>query len=406
MPAITGLRGRPAAALLATIALGAGVAACSDGRGGSDPATSAPKEVSTTKVQVVEGLGKKGSFDPAALYDRLSPGVVTILSLFDGNANPLRQGGDQEGGQGSGFVIDDSGLIATNAHVVTSGDPPNVRRAKQVYVEFSDGNRVRASIVGADPNADVALLRIAPGGLSLTPLRLGHSSELIVGAPVAAIGSPFGERQSLSVGVVSAVDRNIDSLTQFSIGNAIQTDAAINPGNSGGPLLNGKGQVLGINSQIKSTSGGGEGVGFAIPVDSVRRSLRELRKDGKVEYGYLGVTSQPLYPQLARRLDIKERSGALVVNVQHGSPADKAGLETGDDKIEFQGQQDIPSNGDVIVAVDGKKLSQADDLADLVSSRAPGGEVELDVVRQGKRRTVKVKLGTRPERGPQRQQQP
>jgi S1-C subfamily serine protease len=406
MASITALRGRPAAALLATVALGAGVAACGGRDDGSNSGAQAPKEVTTTKVQVVEGLGKKGGFDPSALYDRLSPGVVTILSLFDGSANPLSQGGDQEGGQGSGFVIDSSGLIATNAHVVTSGDPPNTKKAKQVYVEFSDGNRIRASIVGADLNADVALLRIAPGGLDLTPLRLGHSRELIVGAPVAAIGSPFGERQSLSVGVVSAVDRNIDSLTQFSIGNAIQTDAAINPGNSGGPLLNGKGQVLGINSQIKSTSGGGEGVGFAIPVDTVRRSLRELRKDGKVEYGYLGVTSQPLYPQLARRLKIKDGSGALVVNVQKGSPADRAGLDAGDDKIEFQGQQDIPSDGDVIVAVDGKKLSQADDLADLVSRRAPGDEIELDVVRQGKHRTVKVKLGTRPERRPQSQQQP
>jgi 2-alkenal reductase len=164
--------------------------------------------------------------------------------------------------------------------------------------------------------------------------------------------------------------------------------------------------VLGINSQIKSTSGGGEGVGFAIPVDTVRRSLRELRKDGKVEYGYLGVTSQPLYPQLARRLKIQDGSGALVVNVQKGSPADRAGLDAGDDKIEFQGQQDIPSDGDVIVAVDGKKLSQADDLADLVSRRAPGDEIELDVVRQGKHRTVKVKLGTRPEGRPQSQQQP
>ena len=319
----------------------------------SDPAPVA-QEVRTTKVEVVEGLGEKGSFDASALYDRLSPGVVTVISLFGDNGASILRGEDGgEGGQGSGFILDGEGYIATNAHVVTTGEPPRTKRAKQVYVELSDGNRVGAKIVGDDPNADVALLKIDPAGLKLTPIELGKSSDLAVGTPVAAIGSPFGERQSLSVGVISALDRSIDSLTQFTIGDAIQTDAAINPGNSGGPLLNGQGQVLGINSQIKSTSGGGEGVGFAVPVDTVRRSLRELRRDGKVDYGYLGVTSQPLYPQLAKRLDLPDTAGALIVQVQKGSPADKSGLETGGRKIEFQGQPDIPADGDVILAVDG-----------------------------------------------------
>ena len=198
----------------------------------------------------------------------------------------LEDGG--EGGQGSGFVLDDEGYIATNAHVVTKEDD-NSARAERVFVQFPDGNRVPAEIVGHDPNADVALLKVEPSGLELTPLRLGRSAGLQVGEPVAAIGSPFGEEQSLSVGVVSALDRNIQSLTRFGIGDAIQTDAAINPGNSGGPLLDAHGRVIGINAQIKSQSGGGEGVGFAIPVDAVRRSLAELREDGRVEYGYLGV---------------------------------------------------------------------------------------------------------------------
>ena len=228
--------------------------------------------MTTTRVKVVEGIGSKGGFDPAQIYDRLAPGVVTILSLFEGGASILDDGG--EGGQGSGFVIDGEGYIATNAHVVTSDSGG---RAEQVFVEFSDGNRVEAKIVGVDPNADVALLKVDPSGLSLTPLRLGVSHGIVVGEPVAAIGSPFGERQSLSIGVISAIDRNIESLTRFQIGDAIQTDAAINPGNSGGPLLDAHGRVLGINAQIKSQSGGGEGVGFAIPVDAVSRSLRELR---------------------------------------------------------------------------------------------------------------------------------
>ena len=212
-----------------------------------------------------------------------------------------------------------------------------------------------AEIVGDDPYADVALIKVDPKGLSLTPLGLGSSQNLEVGEPVAAIGSPFGEQQSLTVGVISALNRNIESLTDFGIGNAIQTDAAINPGNSGGPLLNANGRVLGINSQIKSASGGGEGVGFAVPVDTVRRSLEELREDGKVSYGYLGVSSSVLYPQLAERLDLPVDDGAVVMEVVPDSPADEAGIETGDDKLNFQGQEDIPEDGDVILAVDGQQ---------------------------------------------------
>jgi 2-alkenal reductase len=219
---------------------------------------------------------------------------------------------------------------------------------------------------------------------------------------VAAIGSPFGERQSLSVGVVSAIDRNIESLTRFQIGNAIQTDAAINPGNSGGPLLNTKGEVLGINAQIKSQSGGGEGVGFAIPVDTVKRSLRELRDKGRVDYAFLGVTTLLLYPQLAERLDIPVHDGALVADVEAGSPADDAGLEAGSREISFQGQQEVPADGDVIVSVDGRKLTRHDDLADVISALPAGKRVRLEVLRDGDRRTVEVELGRRPAQATER----
>ena len=389
------------AAALASLALG--LAACSDddegGSGGSVAQAETRAEVRTTRVEVVEGLGAKGGLDASALYDRLSPGVVTILSVFDGGASLLGEDGG-EGGQGSGFVLDGEGYIATNAHVVTTGEAPDSERAKEVYVQFSDGNQVPAKIIGEDPNSDVALIKVDPAGLDLTPLELGHSGDIRVGEPVAAIGSPFGERQSLSIGVVSALDRNIESLTAFAIGNAIQTDAAINPGNSGGPLLDAQGRVLGINSQIKSTGGGGEGVGFAVPVDTVRRSLGELREDGSVDYGYLGVTSQSLYPQLAEKLGLPERSGALIVRVEPGSPADEADLAAGTRRIEFQGQSDIPAGGDVIVGVDGRKLSLRDDLADLVSSKSAGDRVKLEVVRGDDRRTVTVELGERPERAP------
>ena len=255
-----------------------------------------------------------------------------------------------------------------------------------------------AEIVGEDPNADVALLKVDPQGLSLTPLELGEPDGISVGEPVAAIGSPFGERQSLTVGVISAVDRSIQSLTEFQIGNAIQTDAAINPGNSGGPLLDGHGRVIGINAQIKSTSGGGEGVGFAIPVDAVRRSLRELQEKGRVDYGYLGVSTLVLWPQLAERLDLPVRDGALVQEVEPGSPAEDAGIEAGDRQITFQGQPEIAVGGDVIVAVDGRRLTRRDDLADLISARSAGDKVELQVLRDGDRRTVRVTLDRRPAR--------
>ena len=180
----------------------------------------------------------------------------------------------------------------------------------------------------------------------------------------------------------------------------IQTDAAINPGNSGGPLLDAGGRVLGINSQIKSAGGGGEGVGFAVPVDAVRRSLRELRRSGKVSYGYLGVSALSLYPQLAERLDLPVKSGALVEEVVADSPADDADLDDGDEKIEFQGQKDIPSDSDVIVSVDGDKVTRSHNLSDLIGRHAEGDKVKLDIVRDGDRKAVEVTLGKRPARAP------
>jgi len=369
-------------------------AGCSVGDDEKDSASSdAPEQVETTRVQVVHGIGTKSGFDAGSIYDRLAPGVVTIISLFGETDGPL---GSQAGGLGSGFVLDGDGYIGTNAHVVTNGT--GLSRARQVYVDFADGNRVSARIVGIDPNADVALLKIDPEGLSLTPLELGELDQLRVGDPVAAIGSPFGEEQSLSVGVISALDRNIASLTDFGIGDAIQTDAAINRGNSGGPLLDGHGRVIGINAQIKTETGEGAGVGFAIPVDAVKRSLELLREDGEADYGYLGVSTQELYPQLADKLGLDVEVGALVSEVVDDSPADDAGLTAGDRLIDFQGQTDIAADGDVIVAVNGDDLTRTADLADLISLLDPGDTVELGILRDGERRTVEVELGERPRR--------
>jgi S1-C subfamily serine protease len=347
-----------------------------------------------TTVEVVRPAPARGAaFDPAAIYARDSPGVVTVFSVLGGATTPL--GGSGGEGLGSGFVLDGAGEIATNAHVVTEGTGSSIARAKEVYVAFADGNEVSARIVGFDPNADVALLRIDPAGLRLRPLRLGTAQDLQVGSPVAAIGSPFGEPQSLSVGVVSAIDRSIESLTGFEIAGAIQTDAAINRGNSGGPLVNARGEVLGINSQIQTTSGGGEGVGYAIPVDTVRRTLAALRSDGTVRYAYLGVATSRIYPQLARRFGLPVTQGAWVQEVVPGGPADHAGLRAGHKAVRFQART-VNDGGDVVTAIDGRALDDESALGVALARHGPGDVVVLRVYRDGRARDVRVTLGTRP----------
>jgi S1-C subfamily serine protease len=378
-------------ALLALAGCGGGDDDPPQGGGGE----SAPRS-ETTRVEVIESSGREGGFDPKAIYESEAPGVVTVVSLFgsDGLESVL-EGEEGGGGVGSGFVLNGEGEIATNAHVVTSGQGDAMRRAREVYVEFADGNTVEAEVVGADPNADIALLRIDPKGLSLRPLPLGESTGVEVGEPVAAIGSPFGEQQSLSIGVVSAIDRSIQSLTNFSISGAIQTDAAINPGNSGGPLVDGEGRVIGVNQQIKSTSGGGEGVGFAVPINAVKRSLDMLRKDGEADYAYLGVASVELYPQLVEKFGIDVQRGAWVQEVNPGGPAEEAGIEGGGNPVEFQAQSYRPG-GDVITKVDGKPVEDSAELADVIADHAPGEEVPLEIHRDGDVRQVEVKLGERP----------
>jgi len=377
-----------------------GLAACGGGSNGANSAVTTTTTVggsSGHKTVVVQARG--GSFDPGSVYQAAAPGVVTIRSILPGGGVSSLFGG--KGGaaaQGSGFVISDDGEIATNAHVVTdatgSGSAP-IHEAKEVYVQFADRNQVPAEIVGFDPNADVALLKVDPEGLDLHPLELATEEEIEVGQPVAAIGSPFGEDNSLSVGVVSATDRSIESLTQFQIEGAIQTDASINPGNSGGPLLDALGRVVGIDQQINTTSGGNEGVGFAVPIDLVSRSIEELRSKGSVDYAYIGVTSQPLYPQLADRLEIPSDTGALVARVIPGSPADEAGLQGSDQTIHFQGQR-VAAGGDVIVAVDGHEIVGESDLPRLIARYDPGDTVTLRIIRDGETQDTDVTLGERP----------
>jgi len=356
------------------------------GDGDGSAAGGAPNATKTTTEMIVQTASE--GFDPAEVYREASPGVVTIRSIFDRGA-----------AEGSGFVLDSDGGIVTNAHVVTDGEGGNREEAKSVFVEFPDRNVVPAKIVGFDPFADVALLEVNPDGFDLHPLELGDDSELVVGQPVAAIGSPFGEQQSLSVGIVSATDRSVRSLTQFQIEGAIQTDASINPGNSGGPLLDAAARVIGINQQIETSSGANDGVGFAVPISTVQRSIDQLKQDGSADYAYIGVSSQALYPQLAAKLGLDAEYGGLLAEVVPDGPAEEAGLEGGDGKLRFQG---IPyrTGGDTILAVDGHPVVRPDDLARYISSFKPGREVTVEVLHDdGEREEVEVTLGERPVAG-------
>ena len=372
-------------ALLALLTALALLAGCGSGdETSTGDGASVAKVAGAPEPEVVVEASSPG-FDARRIYEEAAPGVVTIRSVFDGT-----------GAEGSGFVLDTKGEIVTNAHVVTDESSGSREPAKQVYIEFPDRNVVPAEVVGFDPFVDVALLKIAPDGLDLHPLELGNDKELRVGQPVAAIGSPFGEQQSLSVGVVSATDRSVQSLTKFEIAGAIQTDASINPGNSGGPLLDAGARVIGINQQIETNSGANDGVGFAVPVSAIKHSVDQLRKDGEAEYAYIGVSGQSLYPQLARKLDLDTTFGSLVAEVVPGGPAEKAGIEGGGDKLQFQAGQYL-TGGDVILQVDGRDIVRPDDLAEAVATSQPGDVVTLTVLRDGKREEVKVTLGKRPD---------
>jgi S1-C subfamily serine protease len=346
------------------------------------------------------GAGKPlagNDFDPAAIYRRRVSGVVTIISLF-GSQN-------DDAAQGSGFVVSSRGYILTNSHVITTAgeDPPGQTpdAASSVFVEFRDGDRVPASIVGWDVYDDVGVLKVNPNEHGLTPVPLGDSSAVVVGEPVAAIGSPFGNENSLSVGVVSATERSIESLTSsYDLVDAIQTDAPINRGNSGGPMFDARGRVIGINAQIRSESGNAEGVGFAVPINSAKRSMNQLISNGKVRYAWLGVSTQTVTPKLAAHFGFTRARGAAVQTVVEGGPADRAGLKGGTREETFRGVQFRPG-GDLIIAIDGHPVESAEDVVRVVTEQlVPGQTVRLTLLRGNDQLVVTLLLGERPANPP------
>jgi S1-C subfamily serine protease len=336
------------------------------------------------------------------IYADEGPGVAFIQA--DGVSDSSVFG--QEGGTatGSGFVVDDDGTIVTNAHVVDGAD--------EVTVSFEEGgDSIDAEVKGVDPDTDLAVLKIDPAEVeNLTVLPLGDSSDLQVGDPVVAIGNPFGLQRTVTTGIVSALQRQIDAPSGFSISNVIQTDASINPGNSGGPLLDAQGRVIGINSQIATGGGQGSvGIGFAVPVNTAKDLLPELRAGEEIERAYLGVSMATVNEDVASEADLPVDSGALVESVEEGTPAESAGLR-GSEIDELSGE--ISQAGDLIVAIDGEPVRSADDVVSAVAGKQPGDTVELEIYRGDDKRTVSVELGERPaalgggETQPQEEEEP
>ncbi len=350
------------------------------------------------EIETPDGAAKPlagNSFDPATIYQSRSGGVVTVYAYFDDRPPSERAA------QGSGFVISREGYILTSAHVVTTAGEgtSEAKAADRVFVGFRDRDRVEAAVVGWDVFDDVSVLKVEPAAHSLDPVPLGDSSRVVVGAPVAALGSPFGNEGSIAVGVVSATKRSIDSLTSgYTVADAIQTDAPITHGNSGGPLFDARGRVVGINAQIRSDSGQAEGVGFAIPINAAKRSFRQLLRNGRVAYAYVGINAEDLTPTIARRFGYSVGRGAVIATVVPESPGAKAGLRGGSDQRQLNGVE-FRVGGDVVVKIENQAIGSADDLVRMVSERlVPGQVARFTVVRDGRRLVVPVRLGERPRR--------
>ena len=330
-----------------------------------------------------------GSSSVREVYTRDGRGVVSVDVAATSDAGPAG---------GSGFVIDEAGHIVTNQHVVEG--------AEEISAKFADGMRREAEVVGQDPSTDVALIQVDAPQKALKPLTLGDSNSIGVGDPVIAIGNPLNVGISVTTGIVSGLGRPIKAPNNYTIDDAVQTDAAINPGNSGGPLLDSRGTVIGVNAQIASESGGFEGVGFAVPINTVKSVIRQLITEGKVVHGYIGVSMYQLgIDELSAYAGLSERAlderyglpgnGAIVSEVTPDGPAEKAGIRGGDEKV-IEG---IPvPMGDVITGIEGDPVSSSEDVIEVVNSVKPGEGLLMTVVTPGeKERRVKVTVGTRPE---------
>lgn len=322
------------------------------------------------------------------IYAAYASGVVQVEATGPLASDPFDPFPRRTRSLGSGFVIEKSGHIVTNYHVVEG--------AEVVTVSFSNDEAVRAKVVGVDPTTDLAVLKVNTPPRGLTPLRLGRSSSVRVGDEVVAIGNPFGYERSMTAGIVSAIGRVLEAPNELAIDNAIQTDAPINPGNSGGPLLNARGQVIGVNTQITTggASDGSVGVGFAIPVDTVRSVTAQIIRVGKVEHAFFGIEATPLTDDIARLFRLP-RQGLVIDSVLPDSAADKAGLRAGNRTV-IVGGESWRLGGDIILSVEGGPVTTPERLRSILARKRPGDTIEVEVYRGGRRVTVTVKLGRTP----------
>jgi S1-C subfamily serine protease len=333
------------------------------------------------------------------IYERSGPGVVQITTttvrridtdpFFNALGFPQQR---RQKALGSGFVIDKAGHIATNFHVVEG--------AETVEVSFSNRDSVKARVVGTDPSTDIAVLEVNVDAGALTPLDLGDSDRLQVGDSVVAIGNPFGLERSVTAGIVSALHRPLTAPNDFTIDDVIQTDAAINSGNSGGPLIDARGRVVGVNSAIATGNTGAQGnigIGFAVPINTVRDVASQLIERGKVEHAFLGIGVQPVDREVSRLFDLPMKRGLMVVRVYDSSAADKAGLRAGTDEVVVSGESYL-LGGDILVAIDGRELATGEDLRDAISARKPGDKLTIEAYRGSEKRSFEVTLGRQPAR--------
>jgi S1-C subfamily serine protease len=377
---------RSVAVLIAAAVVGGAVAVAGVAvLGGLDADTTV---VTETEASPTPGLAPSSgtAMSVNEIYERAAPGVVRVNRTSNSTTfDP------QGSGLGSGFVIDKTGHIVTNYHVVEG--------ASEVNVSFSNRDTVGAEIVGTDPSTDLAVLRVETSANALTPLPLGNSDKVRVGDPVVAIGNPFGLDRTVTSGIVSALQRLITAPNRFTIDHVIQTDAPINPGNSGGPLLNARGQVIGVNTQIETGTGssatGNVGIGFSVPSNTVKDVVAQILRTGRVEHAYLGISGQAVNSDLAETYNLPVKAGVLVGSVTDGSGADKAGLQGGAREVVVAGETYV-LGGDIIVGLGGQRISSIEELRDAIAGYKPGDKVTVVIYRDGDKSSVTVTLGRQP----------